>query len=142
MGERLPIHKHKQNMTQAKDDTSVFRFLNSILNGRDPIMTDEDEKDYVPFLTNRGLSQNTDTIMFANEMNMMTHLTKTQQYDYLFRSVRKFKRPYKKWPKAAVDPAQLELVQKHYNYSTKRARDVLLRFPELGLKLKELYSEG
>lgn len=52
-----------------------FDFLNSISYKKNYIMhSDIEEKEYVPFLTNRGLSYYPDTVLHANEMNMRTSI--------------------------------------------------------------------
>ena len=52
-----------------------FDYLNAINSTKKNIMVDEvTEKAYSPFLINRGLSYFSDTILFANEMNLNHHI--------------------------------------------------------------------
>ena len=49
---------------------SPFDYLNSInMTKKDLIVDEQSEKDYVPFIVNRGLGYFADTVLFANEMN-------------------------------------------------------------------------
>lgn len=76
-----------------------FDYLNSISESKDYLITDSiSEKGYNPFLTNRGLSYFPDTLFYAQQANMMSHLSKKDQYDYLFHSVSSRKRR-SKWHK-------------------------------------------
>ena len=50
---------------------SPFDYLNSINMTKKNLMVDEQsEKDYVPFIVNRGLGYFQDTVLLANEMNV------------------------------------------------------------------------
>lgn len=102
-----------------------FRFMKSIQVTKEPIMnSSEDEKDYVPFLMNRGLSQYIDSILYANEMNQNHHLDKRMQYDYYMQSIRKMSRKFVKWAKRA-DAEVLEAIQEYYQCNRKRALEAL-----------------
>jgi hypothetical protein len=81
------------------------------------------EEGYVPFLTNRALSYFPDTILYAQEMNINTHLDKKLQYHYLINTVRKSKR-FSKWNKKKEDK-DIELIQQHYGYNYNRAKEAL-----------------
>ena len=81
------------------------------------------EKQYNPFIINRGLSYFLDTIMDANEMNTRHHLDKKLQNSYLLNTIRKKKR-FSKWHKAEKSEL-LEIVMEFYGYSIKRAKEVL-----------------
>lgn len=93
---------------------------NLIKESDDPTAT---EKEYQPFIVNRGLSLFADTCLYANEMNMAAHIDKLPQYEYLLYSIRPKKR-WSKWPKSLED-ADLELVRQAYNYSAEKARAAL-----------------
>lgn len=83
-----------------------------------------DEKDYVPFVINKALSQHYDCILHANQMNMYPNLDKRLQYQYYLNSIRSYKRPYQKWLKRETI-ADLELVKEYYNFSTEKAKEAL-----------------
>tara|TARA_R110002153_G_scaffold89582_2_gene219194 strand:+ start:6116 stop:6523 length:408 start_codon:yes stop_codon:yes gene_type:complete len=80
------------------------------------------DKKYLPFMVNRGLSNFTDTILFANEMNSRAHMSKKMQYDFLFHSVRRKKR-FSKWHKKEKDSKDIELIKEAYNCNRERAEE-------------------
>ena len=104
-----------------------FDFLNEINHGKNDLMVDDIdhqvEKQYNPFIINRGLSFFFDTIMDANEMNIRHHLDKKLQNSYYLNNIRKRKR-FSKWHKAEKSDL-LEVVMEFYGYSIKRAKEVL-----------------
>ena len=81
------------------------------------------EHKYAPWRTNSSLSYFPDTILYANEMNMNAHLDNKLQYDYLFNSVRKKKRFFRRDKNQENDV--FLLVQSHYKYNNERTREVL-----------------
>jgi len=102
-----------------------FDFLNSINQTKIPLM-DEDpgcEREYNPFLANRGLSYFSDTIFLANEMNRLSGLGKKPQYDYLRLSVRARKR-YSKWIKDETND-RIDALKTLYGYSHTKAKQVV-----------------
>lgn len=100
-----------------------FDFLNSIMrNGKYLMNNEQDEKDYIPFFINRGLSQQVDCLMLANDMNLNNHLDAKLQYDYLFNTIRKRNRPYSKWAKRADNDA-IQAVSKYYEVNFRRAKE-------------------
>ena len=105
-------------------------------------MTEEEEKEYkkLVFLTNRGLSQHVDCLSYVNDMNQMNYLAPRMQYDYLFRTIRKTKRPFTKWAKGPKKE-DVAFLQKHLDYSERKALDVLTRWPSYAKNLMEVYGE-
>tara|TARA_E500000178_G_C17015705_1_gene752819 strand:- start:674 stop:1036 length:363 start_codon:yes stop_codon:yes gene_type:complete len=104
---------------------NVFDYLNSINHNKTDLVKSEkfDEKEYNPFIVNKGLSYFIDTIIFANDMNMSFDLNKKAQYLYLLNSVRPRKR-YSKWFKK--DKAKdVEWISEHYGYSHKKSKEIL-----------------
>lgn len=104
--------------------SNPFDYLNSINVTKQNMMrnTDNDElaeKDYPPFLINRGLSYFQDTIAYANEMNMYHGLEKKLQYEFLINMVRPRKR-FSKWFKKQED-GDLEAIKEYYGYSDEKA---------------------
>ena len=93
-----------------------FDFLNEINQGKKDLMVDDIdhqvEKQYNPFIINRGLSYFLDTIIDANEMNIRHHLDKKLQNSYLLNIIRKKKR-FSKWHKAEKSEL-LEIVMEFY----------------------------
>ena len=70
------------------------------------------EKEYTPYVVNRGFANFQDTILHANEMNMRHHLFPGAQFDYYKGALRKRKR-FSKWPKATKDK-DLDAIQQVY----------------------------
>jgi hypothetical protein len=81
------------------------------------------EKGYNPYLTNRSLSYHSDTVLFANEMNMRSHLAGKLQYEFLLNSLRKRKR-YAKWEKDNPDVA-VQKIMEYYGYGRSKAEQAL-----------------
>jgi hypothetical protein len=101
-----------------------FEYLKAINETKKDIMVDDvAEKEYNPFIINRGLSFFRDTILYANEMNRFHHLDHRLQYDFFINIIKKKKR-WSKWIKPhEVD--NLELIKEYYGYSNEKAKSVL-----------------
>ena len=100
-------------------------YLNSINFSKDYLM-DEDpgwEKNYPTYVINKCMSHHLDTIMFANEMNIHSHIDKRLQYDFLINIVRPRKR-FSPWGKKQK-VKDLDLVKKYYGYSNDKATQAL-----------------
>ena len=119
-----------------------FDYLNSINHKKDDIMIDDDaEKDYSPFMVNRGLSYFQDTVLLANEMNMNSHLDHRMQYDFLRTSIRQRKR-FSKWMKKTT-PAKVEVIKEYYGYSDAKAQAVEDLISDGDIKhMKSVLSKG
>lgn len=84
----------------------------------------DDQKDYVPYVVNKALSQHMDCVMYANQMNLLPHTDKDMQYAYFLNTVRPYKRPYQKWFKKETI-SDLDVVKEYYKYSDEKAKQVL-----------------
>jgi hypothetical protein len=106
---------------------SPFDFINAIHYSKDKLIVDDwSEKQYNPYIINKGLSYGHDTVIPANEMNSRPHLDKILQFDFLINIIRPKKR-FNKWIKAEkID--DLEVVKEYYGYSTEKAKQVLPLF--------------
>jgi len=128
-----------------KDGCNVtpFDFLNAINdNKKDLFLDPQAEKDYPPFMVNRGLSFFPDTVLYANEMNKSVQIPSKWQFDFLKNSIPKKKR-FSKWFKKDATTDQLKLVMKHYKYSEKKAYEVLDLFTPMQLEeLRLSYEAG
>ena len=99
-------------------------YLNAINYSKDNLLEDEAAaKGYVPFVVNRCLSYFPDTILQANEMNLLPNADKKMQFDYLRHSVRKRKR-FSKWLKNENDP-RLDSIKLFYNCGSKKALEII-----------------
>jgi len=63
--------------------TNPFQYLNAINTSKRDVMIDDiAEKNYNPFMVNRGLSYFHDTVLMANEMNRWHHIDHRLQFDF------------------------------------------------------------
>lgn len=126
--------------------TTPFEYLNSINTTKENMMrgTENDElaeKEYSPFMVNRGLSYFQDTIMFANEMNMRHGSRNKMQYEFYLNTVRPKKR-FSKWHKSKKSK-DVEVVMEYYGYGTKKAEQALSILSKQQLKsIKEKLEKG
>ena len=103
---------------------SPFEFINAITYNKNDLMVDDwAEKQYAPYIVNKGLSYGADTVIQANEMNSRPHLDKKLQFQFLINNIRPKKR-YNKWIKAEKIES-IEVIKQYYGYSTDKARQVL-----------------
>jgi hypothetical protein len=103
---------------------SPFDFINAITYNKNDLMVDDwSEKQYAPYIVNKGLSYGADTVIQANEMNSRPHLDKKLQFQFLINNIRPKKR-YNKWIKAEKIES-IEVIKQYYGYSTDKARQVL-----------------
>jgi len=86
--------------------------------------SESDEKEYKAFLVNKSLSGHIDCLGYAAEMNMNHSLDNKLQYDFLFHSIRKYKRQYQKWMKVS-DNNDIKMIQEYFSYSAQKAKQVL-----------------
>jgi len=122
---------------------SPWDFTNSItLNKKDLMEEDPSlEKDYLPFIVNTSLSYFTDTIEYANMMNMNHHLDNKLQYSFYLNSVRPKKR-FSKWAKK-IDDENLDAVVKYFGYNRTKAKEVIkLLSPEQIEEIKRKNEGG
>ena len=100
-------------------------WLNSINHQKNDILDEDPDsiKQYPPYIINRCLSGFVDTIMFANEMNINSHLDSKLQYIYYLNTIRKKKR-FSPWLKKDKIN-DLELIKKYYGYSNEKAKSAL-----------------
>ena len=123
---------------------SFFDYLNAINVSKVDLMKEDplSEKDYVPFMINRGLSYFSDTIMYANEMNKYSNIPKDWQFAFYMQSVPKKKR-FSKWHKKDQNSDDLNLIMTVYDYSSQRAAEALELLTEAQVQsLRDSYSKG
>ena len=101
-----------------------FDFIKAINESKDVMKNDPfAEKEYIPFLVNRGLSFFQDTVIQVNEMNRNHFLDNKLQFDYLINNIRQRKR-WSKWLKPEkID--NLELVKLYFGFGNEKAKDAL-----------------
>ena len=108
--------------------SNLWDYVNAINSNKQDLMSGTENDDlaeagYVPFLTNRALSQFPDTLLYANEMNRHNHLDNKLQFEYLLNSVRPKKR-FSKWAKRE-DNEGIQLVMQYYKCNIKRAQEYI-----------------
>ena len=96
----------------------------SIQQTKKVFVTQENERDYAPFIINRSISFHMDMVMPANQMNFQPSIDSLLQYHYLLNTVRAYKRPFQKWQKRET-VENLDAVKEYYNYSNEKAKDAL-----------------
>jgi len=123
-----------------------FEFVNAINFTKKNLIKDafdprEKEKEYSPYLTNKTLSNFKDTVKEANRMNLLPHLDKRLQFDYLINSIRPRKR-FSKWFKKEKND-DLEAIKEFYGFSEKHAITALKVLSDYQVKMiKEKLRKG
>jgi len=120
-----------------------FEFINAINYTKKDIMVDDlVEKEYNSFIVNRSLSNFSDTVLYANEMNVNHHLDARLQFDFFINIIKKRKR-FSKWNKAThID--NLEIIKEYYGYSDEKAKSIynLLNDEQIEQLKKRIYKGG
>lgn len=120
-----------------------FEFINAINYTKENLIVDDiTEKEYNPYMINRGLSYFQDTILFANEMNQRSHIDNKLQNDFYLLAIRNRKR-FSKWSKAKSS-VDIEVIKEYYSYSNEKARNALtlLSTSELKTLRKKVMQRG
>lgn len=117
-------------------EPSLFDHLNDITKSKQGIFHQgETNKNYSPFMINRGLQQHVDTILLANEMNKRPNISKEMHHDYLFHSVDP-KLRYGKWAKQdTTDLDLIEYIKDRYSVNHIVALDYIQLFDREQLKI-------
>lgn len=102
-----------------------FDFVNAILQNKKQLIVDDiTEREYNPFLVNRGLSYHRDCVIYANEMNRRHFLDKKLQNDFFLNTIRSQKRPFAKWIKSEKSE-DIECVKLAFGFSDSKAKEAL-----------------
>lgn len=112
-------------MSDDKKRDRPFAYVDAVSETkRDVIGSGElPESGYKPFIANRALSYHADAVLYANDMNMGSHLPARMQFDYYLEALRP-RRRFSRWYKPEVDEA-VEALSLACNYSKKRAREAV-----------------
>ena len=108
----------------------VFEMLNAITYTKNRECFSD--KEYTPFIINRGLSQFPDTVFYAQEMNQRNYVDKDMQFAFLLNSIAK-KRRFGKWAKKQKDE-NIELIMRYFDYNEQKARQALSLLTKAQLK--------
>jgi hypothetical protein len=85
----------------------------------------EDLSGYNAYVINRAFSYYPDTLFLACELNRYSSLPVELQFDYYYFGVAPRKR-YSKWiKKEKVEDENIAILMRYYNYSRKRATEIL-----------------
>ncbi len=116
--------------------------MNSINQTKKSIVIDEEtEKAYPPYIVNKCLAAFHDTVLFANEMNMYSHLDKKLQYDFFINSINPRKR-FSPWAKKN-QIEYLGVVKEYYGYNDDKALQALRILSKDQLEhIKKLVDKG
>tara|TARA_B110000211_G_C14081457_1_gene554710 strand:- start:883 stop:1296 length:414 start_codon:yes stop_codon:yes gene_type:complete len=124
--------------------TKLGDFLSAINLSKKNLMEEDPfaEKDYVPFVINRTMSYFSDTILYANELNLRGHLDNRLQNDYLLNSIRRKKR-FSRWLKPDVN-GDIDAIKEYYSCSYRKAHEIVkvLSDDELSLVHNRLKRGG
>lgn len=123
---------------------SFFDFLNAINDTKKDLLKEDplSEKDYVPFMVNRGLSYFPDTILYANEMNQHASIPKDWQFDFYRIGVSKRKR-FSKWHKQEKIQEDVKLLMNEYGYSHQKTLQIIDLISEKQMQeLRDKYKTG
>ena len=127
-----------------ENNTTVFDVIKNINTIKD---ASKDTREnllsvYDPFVVNKAFSLHLDTILYSNEMNINSHISKQMQYDYYMNSIRSRNR-WAKWPKSTKENHDIvRYIMVEYNVSFKSAFNIykILTGEELS-EIKEKYKK-
>jgi hypothetical protein len=111
---------------------SPFDFINSASKSKKNLILDDEqpdviEKQYNPYIVNRGFALHSDSVLHANEMNMRHNLFKSAQYHYYLGALRSRDRR-SKWYKLEKD-SDLDAIQEYYQCNRVIAKQYLKVLP-------------
>ena len=115
-------------MMELKDWLNTINSSKKNLIDEDPLL----ESKYPTFIVNKCMAGHLDAIMFANEMNISSHLDKKLQYDFYLNTLRSKKR-FSPWIRKE-ELKNIDLIKSYYGYSTEKAKQVLPLLTEKQLK--------
>lgn len=98
-------------------------WLNSINQTKKNLLKEDPSAKYPAYIINRCMSGQLDTVLFANEMNMNSHLPLDMQYQFFINIVRKRKR-FSPWLRKD-EIRDLDYVKRYYGYSNEKAKQAL-----------------
>jgi hypothetical protein len=126
--------------------SNPFDYVSSITYNKNDMMTGTEndelaESNYNPYLTNKALSYFPDTLLYANEINVLNHIDNKLQYTFFLNSIRPKKR-FSKWVKKQED-IDIEAIKQYYKYSTAKAEAALsLLSPQQINEIKKRLNKG
>jgi hypothetical protein len=137
------VQSTQKEVIEKVKKVGLFDFMNDLTSDKNYLFDDTSSKEFNAFMINRGMGQQPDLIMYANEMNKSPGLSKEMVHDFYFYAI-KAKKRYGKWAKSSDDnKAELDLIMNHYTVN----RNVAVLYLELLSKdelenLKKLNEKG
>jgi|LWDU01.1.fsa_nt_gi hypothetical protein len=143
----IQIAKDKQSEYDA-DESNWKRtkipmkgWLESINYTKKNLMDPENESGYIPFVINKILSGSIDCLFEVQFTNMYGNMSKRLHYDFLRHSVTK-KRRFAPYIKKKEKTHAINAIKDHYNYSDKRAEEIIDLIGENRLEyIIDLYNQ-
>lgn len=121
---------------------SPFDIIGMVCSKKDPQWEDIEDKEYVPFIINRGLSQFHDTIMLAAEVNFRHQMPKKWQFDFYKHAIQPKKKRFAPWSKPEND-ALVNDISIAYGVNKRRAMGIRALLSDDDVKIfKELTRTG
>lgn len=133
----------EEDFVKKRRRYKMFDFLNDLnYTKRGIIHGDPDAiKDFSPYIINRAMSMGSDTVLFANEMNIRYGLDTDMVYDFYLYGLRKAKR-FNKWQKAE-NLDELEMIAGFFGLSLAKTKDILPLLNDSDIdKIRKFMTEG
>jgi hypothetical protein len=111
--------------------TSPFDIAKTILTTKEDCYTTEElfNREYVPFMINRIMSNSERTVLFAEQMDKYSMMDKKLQYDFYLKGIPKTKGFQKMWTKKETDSIDdstlIEYISTQMNCNSRRAKTTL-----------------
>ena len=124
-------------------DKTVFDVIKNINVNKNEEIRNEMISLYDLFIINKAFSLHSDTIFYANVMNMNSQIPKKLQYDYYMNSIKKRNR-WVKWPKKKTDKDDIvNFISNHLSMNYKNAANIskILTISEISEIRKENKNE-
>lgn len=124
-------------------DKTVFDVIKNINVNKNEEIRNEMISLYDLFIINKAFSLHSDTIFYANVMNMNSQIPKKLQYDYYMNSIKKRNR-WVKWPKKKTDKDDIvNFISDHLSMNYKNAANIskILTISEISEIRKENKNE-
>lgn len=115
-----------------------------LIHSKDHYPSEDEMKDYAPFVANRAMSQYQDLIFFAQAMNEKWGIPKEANFAFYYYGIDKKKR-WTNWAKKnESDSEKIQIIKDHYGYSTIKCREIIPIIDDLDLweKLKQELNKG
>lgn len=101
----------------------LFDFLNDIYLNKQDLLNEDNESQYSPFMINKFLSGNIDTLLVAKKLNLIGNINKFEHYKFLLKSIPKRKR-FSKYLKAE-SADKIGIIKEYYDCNESRAKEIL-----------------